>query len=158
MKKINFIKGDATNPQQSGNKIIVHICNDIGAWGKGFVLAISKHWREPEKEYKDWYKSGKDFELGRVQFVKTEKDIWVANIIGQHGITEDENGSPPIRYQAVEEGLEKIGEFAKKINASIHMPRIGCGLARGNWDKIELIILNKLSKQNIAVTVYDFAP
>ena len=49
MKEINYIKGDATNPQISGNKIIVHICNDIGGWGKGFVLAISNKWKEPEK-------------------------------------------------------------------------------------------------------------
>ena len=42
MAKVNYIVGDATNPKKEGNKIIVHICNDIGGWGKGFVMAISK--------------------------------------------------------------------------------------------------------------------
>lgn len=42
MKDIQYKKGDATNPIDNGNKVIVHICNDIGAWGKGFVMAISK--------------------------------------------------------------------------------------------------------------------
>jgi len=32
---IKYIKGDATNPAGEGNKLIVHICNDIGGWGKG---------------------------------------------------------------------------------------------------------------------------
>ena len=35
--EINYLKGDATNPASSGNKIIVHVCNDISGWGKGFV-------------------------------------------------------------------------------------------------------------------------
>lgn len=46
MKTIQYLKGDATNPQVEGNKIITHICNDIGGWGKGFVLAISKRWKK----------------------------------------------------------------------------------------------------------------
>lgn len=28
---ITYLKGDATTPTATGNKIIVHICNDIGA-------------------------------------------------------------------------------------------------------------------------------
>ncbi|MEZ4800268.1 MAG: hypothetical protein R2809_10945 [Flavobacteriales bacterium] len=41
MAKVNYVTGDATIPQTNGNKIIVHVCNDIGGWGKGFVMAIS---------------------------------------------------------------------------------------------------------------------
>ena len=39
---LRIIKGDATRPQASGPKIIAHICNDLGGWGKGFVVAISR--------------------------------------------------------------------------------------------------------------------
>lgn len=42
MTQIIYLKGDATNPIAKGNKIIAHICNDAGGWGKGFVLAISR--------------------------------------------------------------------------------------------------------------------
>ena len=38
MATIHYIKGDATQPQAKGNKVIAHICNDLGGWGKGFVL------------------------------------------------------------------------------------------------------------------------
>ena len=34
MSTINYIKGDATQPQAKGNKIIAHVCNDLGGWGK----------------------------------------------------------------------------------------------------------------------------
>lgn len=156
MKDIQYAKGDATSPPSENNKIIVHICNDIGGWGKGFVMAISKKWKKPENQYREWFRSKDGFELGKVQFVQVEEDLWVANLIGQHKINKDENGNAPIRYDAIEDGLNKIALFAKENNATIHMPRIGCGLAGGKWEIIEPIILETLSENNIEVTVYDF--
>ena len=135
-------------------------CNDIGLWGKGFVLAISKKWPEPERQFLNWYKgrSNNSFGLGAVHFVKVEKspdEVWVANMIGQHGVKTTHEG-PPIRYQAVESCLDKVSEKAKKLNATIHMPRIGCGLAGGKLEKIKSIIKNTLSSQDVQVYVYDF--
>lgn len=156
MNTINYIKGDATQPRGAGNKIIVHVCNDIGGWGKGFVMALSKRWKAPENAYRNWYASKEFFELGEVQFVKVEEGLWVANLIGQHKIRKDEQGNAPIRYKAIEIGLHKVAEEAEDLNASVHMPRIGCGLAGGTWDKIEPIIESTLLKNNINTVVYDF--
>jgi len=153
---IIYLKGDATKPIESGNKIIVHVCNDIGGWGKGFVMAISKRWPKPEMEYRQWHKSQHDFTLGQARLVQVEPDIWVANMIGQHKVYKDENGNPPIRYEAIRECLQKVAEFAHEMAATIHMPRIGCGLAGGTWDKIEPIISCELIDKGIGVTVYDF--
>jgi O-acetyl-ADP-ribose deacetylase (regulator of RNase III) len=153
---INFIKGDATKPTGDGNRIIVHICNDIGAWGKGFVMAISKRWTEPEKRYREWFKNQDNFSHGQVQFVQVEPSVWVANLIGQHKIYKDKSGNVPIRYEWVLAGLEKVGQFAEENTATVHMPRIGCGLAGGTWDKIEPLINETLTAKNIGVTVYDF--
>lgn len=153
---INYIKGDATNPTTEGNKIIVHVCKDIGGWGKGFVMAISKRWKLPEQKYREWFKTKDNFNLGQVQFVQVKEDLWVANLIGQHKINKDENGNAPIRYEAIFLGLERVGQFAIDKNATIHMPRIGCGLAGGSWNKIEPLISSTLTTKNIQVTVYDF--
>lgn len=156
MIEIEYKNGDATNPTNKGNKIIVHICNDIGRWGKGFVLAISKRWKAPESKYRSWYQSKDNFNLGEVQFVQVEQDIWIANLIGQHRINKDENGNAPIRYDAIEEGLKKVADFAIDISASTHMPRIGCGLAGGKSEVIEPLIIETISKKDITTTVYDF--
>lgn len=153
---IHYITGDATQPISKGNKIIAHVCNDVGGWGKGFVTAISKRWPQPEKQYRQWFKSGNGFALGEIQTIKVSSEIWVANMIGQHKIYKDEDGNPPIRYEAIEKALTKLATFAKEINASIHMPRIGCGLAGGTWDKIEPIINATLIANGIEVVVYDF--
>lgn len=156
MKEINYLKGDATLPIGEGIKVIAHICNDIGGWGAGFVLAISKRWKEPEKQYREWSKSGEDFELGNIQLVRVEDSLYVANMIGQRGIRSTKEGGVPIRYDAVEHCLSKLLEEASRLNASVHMPRIGCGLAGGKWEKIEPLIGKTLIRNKISVYVYDF--
>ncbi|MFA1541111.1 hypothetical protein [Actinomadura monticuli] len=102
MAEITYLAGDATSPQAKGTKVIAHICNNRGEWGKGFVRAISKRWSEPEAAYRRWHRgrSGNDFGLGAVQLVRVTPDIWVANMIGQAGGTGSSRSSPansPIR-------------------------------------------------------------
>ena len=151
--KIVFLKGDATAPSSKGTKIIAHICNDIGGWGKGFVLALSKRWTEPEKDYREWHRNKKGFSLGEMRLIQVEPYIYVANMIAQRGIKTGSKGVP-IRYDAVEKCLSTLSVEAAKLNASVHMPRIGCGLAGGKWEKIEPLIEKTL--HGIPVYVYDF--
>lgn len=155
MKEIIYLKGDATLPKTDGNKIIAHICNDIGGWGKGFVVAISKRWKAPEIAYREWHKAQIDFILGKIQVVQVEDDIFVANMIGQRGIGIMDN-KPPINYNAVESCLSNLSKNAQTLQASVHMPRIGCGLAGGKWEIIEPIIQKTLLANDIETFVYDF--
>ncbi|WP_327300956.1 macro domain-containing protein [Streptomyces goshikiensis] len=156
MKPLEIIAGDATCPQAKGPKIIAHVCNDIGGWGKGFVLAISKRWPEPEAQYREWHRgrSGNDFGLGVVQLVRVQPDVWVANMIGQRGTRTGSSG-PPIRYDAVERCLATLADHAVGLGASVHMPRIGCGLAGGKWSRIEPLITGALCARDVDVTVYE---
>jgi O-acetyl-ADP-ribose deacetylase (regulator of RNase III) len=156
MAGINYTTGDATAPRGSGQHIIVHICNDIGGWGRGFVLALSSRWKAPEEDYRSWAGGETDlpFELGQVQFVRVEKDIMVANLVGQRDVVPS-RGVPPIRYPAVRKGLEKVAAMAQETGATVHMPRIGCGLAGGKWEEIEPIILEVLVRKDVDVFVYD---
>jgi len=155
--QILYIQGDATKPAGDGPNIIAHICNDEGKWGKGFVLAVSRRWKEPEELYRHQFKQNPKPRLGDVQFVEVEPQITVANIIGQHGIKRGNGGLAPIRYDAVEQGLVKVAGYALKRGARVHMPRIGCGLAGGNWEEIEPIINRTLTDKGVEVVVYDFA-
>ncbi|CAM5304452.1 hypothetical protein STANM337S_00515 [Streptomyces tanashiensis] len=88
MTEIAYVRGDATAPQAKGVKIVAHVCNDLGGWGKGFVLALSRRWPEPEAAFRRWHRerAGNDFGLGAAQFVQVEPYVWVANLVGQRGI------------------------------------------------------------------------
>ena len=157
--EIKYIIGDATQPIGEGPKLIVHICNDVGAWGRGFVLALSNRWPMAEQRYRAWHagKKGRPFALGEVQIVQVASALWVANLIGQQGIRTIE-GVPPVRYEAIREGLRKVALAAERLGASVHMPRIGCGLAGGKWEVVAKIIEEELVARGIPTAVYDLAP
>jgi len=154
--------GDATNPEGTDSRVLVHVCNDKGHWGAGFVLALSRRFKVPEEAYRAWARGEGDmpFELGQVQFVPVEPTLWVANLIGQHDIRRKakSTGVPPVRYDAIRVGLARVRGFAREHRASVHMPRIGAGLAGGDWTTIEGIIREELADQGVRVTVYDLPP
>lgn len=87
---IQYVNGDATEPIGVGTKIIVHVVNDLGAWGSGFVLAISARWSEPKVAYL-LSKDRNNLKLGNVQLVtvkstRPDESIFVANLVGQSGL------------------------------------------------------------------------
>ena len=146
---INYIVGDATKPVGNDVKVIVHICNDIGAWGAGFVIPLGNKYPITKNVYKN---SIDNRQLGNIQLIIVEKDIYVVNMIAQKGTTII-NNQIPLKYDSLRLCLKKV---VKEIppNSSIHMPRIGCGLAGGKWSEVEKII-NETIPNEIEVFVYD---
>lgn len=130
---IKYIKGDATAPIGGGGKVIVHITNTLGSWGKGFVLALSKRWKKPEQEYKQLV----HHDLGEIQMVQVEEQVWVANMIAQNGIQKPfhPKGMRYVDYNALRKCLGKV-RGCLGGNKSVHMPRIGVGLGGGSWPEI----------------------
>jgi O-acetyl-ADP-ribose deacetylase (regulator of RNase III) len=156
MNGIDYRTGDATEPVGEGRRIICHVCNDIGGWGRGFVVALSKKWPEPEAQYRAWHARGEEagFKLGAIQLVDVKDGLSVANMIAQHGV-HPQRDVPPIRYDALAQCLASLAEHAQGVGASIHMPRIGCGLAGGKWPEVEAIIQRTLCAAGVSVHVYD---
>ena len=158
--KLNIIEGDATRPQDDGRMIVAHVCNDHGAWGKGFVVAVSRRWPQAEWAYRQWFRDRdrNDFGLGAVLLVDVGPGLWVASMVAQHGMAVGKavRGDPPIRYS--ERCLRTVAAHAFALDASVHMPRIGCGLAGGRWELVGPMIDGTLGIMGIPVTVYDPLP
>ncbi len=152
---ITYYEGDATRPIGDGQKLIVHVCNDQGGWGAGFTGALSKRWTAPEMEYRDWARSNRpSFALHNIQVVGVEPDITIMNMIAQKGyVTGDRVDSGGIVYEALRTCLQQAAWYALQHDAGVHMPRIGCGLAGGHWDRVEPIIRDTLKE--VRVFVYD---
>ena len=97
------------------------------------MVSISKRWKEPQHDYRDWHRhrSGNDFSLGAVRLVQVQPDLWV-------------------------QWLTALARHARRLRASVDMPRIGCGLAGGTWDKIEPIVIRTLCERDVPAMVDDF--
>jgi O-acetyl-ADP-ribose deacetylase (regulator of RNase III) len=145
---LTYCIGNVLFPIGEGEKIIVHICNDKGAWNGGFTGVLNNRWILPKIAYRKLVQR----KLGAVQFIAVEREIRVANLIAQ---TLGYANGPPIRYAALECALQVVAQEAIISKASVHMPRIGCGLAGGSWSNIEPIINAELVQKGINVVVYD---
>lgn len=153
---ITYLIGDAAAPVGNGRKAIVHVCNDEGLWLTGFANAISERWESPELKYEQWAKRRPTLPLGGLQYVPVEPDITVINMIAQHKRRVDPNSPPAIRYDILRKCLGIVAGFALGAQASIHMPRIGCGRAGGSWDQVLPIIEETLiGPWDLPVYVYD---
>jgi O-acetyl-ADP-ribose deacetylase (regulator of RNase III) len=73
-------------------------------------------------------------------------------MVAQQGLRSYQNPIP-LNYEALGKCLVQVAERAKSSGAIVCMPRIGCGLAGGSWDKVSAIIEDKLT--GVEVHVYD---
>jgi O-acetyl-ADP-ribose deacetylase (regulator of RNase III) len=144
---IHYRIGDATEPATDGFNCIMHINNNLGAWGGGFVLSVSDKWSEPEKEYR----SLENYVLGDVQLVWVGEGTFVANMIAQDEFPTNER-PVAVDYDALRKCLRTIANEAPPTT-TFHAPRIGCGIGGGSWDDVAPIIEEELA--DFDVYIYD---
>lgn len=150
-----YVLGSAALPIGSGRRMVVQIVNDTAAaWGgRSFASQVRTAWPTVQEQFKAWAKEN-GLALGRVHIARVDDSLSVASIVAQHRYRQLTR--PGIRYEALERGLEEVALAALEQRASVHMPRIGTGNARGNWDVISALIEESLVARGIDVTVYDF--
>lgn len=154
---IIYRRGDATNPVETGKKMIFHVNNSISAWGSGFVVPLGNRFPEVKKAYLEWgsglSKHRSPFELGEIQIVNTSrKDICVANMIAQKGCGYYYD-FPPFRPDSFEECLIRLNNILTKFSFNYLIgPRLGCGISGGSWDIVSGIINKRIT---IPVVIYD---
>jgi len=143
---MNVIKGDATVPVEGYDKVIImHCCNNIGAWGAGFVVPLGRKYPRAKQDFLKCSNPA----LGAVIFSQ-QGGVVIANIIGQEGIRSRGNTSP-VRYDALETGFKAVWKVAdhfrkQELSVAIQFPKMGSGLAGGDWIIVAESILRVLEE------------
>ena len=148
---ITYKKGSITDATES---IIVHGCNAQGKMRSGVAKVLREKWPEATwNVYSEKYdKNG--LTVGEVIFGKQDGKI-VANAITQEFYGYD--GKLYLSYEGLKEALKIIDRTYFDIDhdgyVDIAMPRIGSGLAGGEWSIIEKIIQDNVINRD--VIIYD---
>jgi O-acetyl-ADP-ribose deacetylase (regulator of RNase III) len=131
---VKYIKGDlfATDCE-----IIAHGVNCRNAFGSGVASTVSRIYPKAKSMYHEKYDE-EGWRLGDVQFVLQNNDKYIANCATQDNF--GYSGHCNADYPAMRVCMEKIKAFAKHKGLSIAMPKIGAGLAGGDWNIIEKIL------------------
>lgn len=153
-RQIVMLRGNALEPRGRGPHLIAQIVNDAAPrWGGGFSLAVRERYPEAQAQFTDWAVGrGRNLTLGKVHLADVGDGVTVASLIAQHGY--GASPTPRIRYGALKDCLAHLSRAASERKADVHMPRIGTGLAGGNWSVIAEIVDECLVRKGVPVTVY----
>ncbi len=151
---INFLRGNALEPNGTGTRIIAQIVNDkTPNWGAGFARAVRNKYPLVQKDFREWAAfSPENFKLGNIHTSVASDELCIVSMIAQHGY--GESVKPRIRYAALRDCLHQLKETSLGKGASVHMPRIGTGYAGGNWSYILELVDEILVRNGVAVTIY----
>jgi len=126
--------------------ILAHVVNDAGVMGAGIAAAIREQWPVVNEEYEKTTRENDELG-GMVLFSPVNPRLCVANMYAQHGFRSS-NNSIPLDYAWLQICLTKLFSFAIEQDLNIHLPRIGAGLAGGDWDKIWAMVVETGQKLN----------
>ncbi|XP_074636907.1 chromodomain-helicase-DNA-binding protein 1-like [Acropora palmata] len=163
-KDIQYVRGDVTHPinTRSSDAIIVHCVDDSGWWGQGGLFsALSRRSSQPETRYELAGKM-KDLNLGDAHLVPIDdqdgrKDghDYVALIVAHS--RDRKNQLSAILLTSLSEGLRRVSLAAKRMNATVHLPRIGYNTPSFNWYGTERLIRKHLASKGIETSIYYYA-
>lgn len=110
--------------------VLCHQVNLQGVMGAGIAAQIADKFPTVEKDYIEFLPK----ELGQVCFSKADGYV-VANCFSQNKAFETE-------YESIRECFKRVLDYMDKNSLeSVAFPyHYGCGIARGDWDKVERII------------------
>lgn len=156
--EFKIIEGDLLDMAMDAKfDLIVHGCNCRCNMGSGIAGTISQRFPDAARVDRltvdgDYNKMG-NFTYASVQTEHAGKKFNLINLYTQYNPGSASPGcSIPLDYEALTLGLRKIAKRWPK--ASIGLPWIGCGLARGNKDKVQKIIERELSEMNVTIVEF----
>jgi len=166
--KLTNVIGDVTNPQFTGENevaIIPHCCNDLGMMGAGVALALRKKWPSIFDSYHAMVMGHRNRQLqclGKITYINVEENITVFNMIGQHGIV-DEDNPKPVKYTALVDAMREVSAYISIMRMQnpekkyvVHTPQFGSALAGGKRELIIELIQEIWIENGIDVVVYEF--
>ena len=162
---INIVNGNIFDTHCN---IICHQVNCQGVMGHGIAKQVKEKYKGVFNEYKrycDAHADNREAMLGEALIVDIDYGAavldwlvnkerkYIANIFGQltYGTGLRTN------YKALVLGLEVVANFAKEHNLSVAIPyKIGCGLAGGDWNKVNILIEGVFAGTGIEVLMYHY--
>ena len=149
---MNTIEGDLITLALKGQfDVIVHGCNCFCTMGAGIALAIQDEF--PEAYAADLVTTkGDRNKLGDFSFATVKRNERQITIVNGYTQFHFHGESVLVDYNAVQNVFKKVKQrFSGK---RIGYPKIGAGLAGGDWEKIAKIIDRELAGENHSLVVY----
>lgn len=143
-----MIKFQTGNIFESSAKCLVNTVNCDGFMGKGIAYQFREKYPENNKQYVLACKQGK-ISIGKILLFEENEKI-IANFPTKDKWREKS------QYTYIESGLNTLVEEIKVHNiTSIAIPPLGCGNGGLDWNTVKQMIVEKMSKLDINVFIFE---
>jgi len=132
--------------------IIAHGVNCMGAFGAGVAYFVDRYYPKARDYYFDKLEE-EGWKPGDVQMVLQIDGKYIANCATQDRYLP--RGVRHADYDAIRTCMDKVKRFAKDKGLSIAIPKIGAGLAGGDWNVIESILKEVFTDYDATVYYLD---
>lgn len=149
---MKMIEGDLIQLAKDGRfDVVIHGCNCFCNMGAGIAAHIRKHF--PEAFEADLNTPmGERQKLGTFSSAKVKRGGKIFTIINGYTQFHYSGAGPLVDYGAVGQIFMTLkNDFS---GLTFGYPKIGAGLAKGNWDKLSRIIDNALDNEDHSLVVY----
>ncbi|CAM6003934.1 unnamed protein product [Sphagnum balticum] len=135
---------------ESDEKRIAHGCNCSGGFGSGFAKAVAARYPSVRESYLHRYNT-RGWKLGEVQLLGLGDGSGreLANCATQQRYGSPTEG-PYVSYPAIRQVIKNL---VQSWPSGFAIPKIGAGLAGGNWDIISKIIEEESGAVEVRVYV-----
>lgn len=155
---VKLVKGNLIELLKEGEfDVGVHGCNCFNTQGGGIAKQMAQHFLTNDPKF-FVYESGKYKgninKLGTIDFnenyvAKNNRNFTIVNAYTQYGFGDYFDSKPPVDYEAIALCFKKINHIFKGKDVGI--PKIGCGLAGGNWEVVSMLVVAYLNEVNVTV-------
>ena len=150
---MQYIKGDLIQLAQAGNfEVIAHGCNCMCTMGAGIAKTIKLEF--PEAYTADCAtEKGDKNKLGTCSFATCGVKNGTCDVVNAYTQYHWRGKGVLVDYDAIGSCMHWLKEnySGKKIG----LPKIGAGLARGDWQVIESIIAEELNGEDVTIVLFE---
>lgn len=162
---ITYIEGDLI---KAGPRVICHGCNARGSMGAGLAFHLRKPYPEIYDDYRRVFtEQGNRLELGQTIWTRCRDGRLIVNAITQATYGRDPH-TVYADYDAIAAAMAGINAVALKTQADpaaaaahggvidrVGLPKIGAGLANGDWSVIAEIVARQATAFQPVVYIHD---
>mgnify|MGYP006160996517 FL=1 len=136
--------------------VITHGCNCMSNMGAGIAPQMAKAFGVDQYPLESFTRKGDINKLGQIEWL-IERDGAIPFVVNSYtqfsyGKNHADGVSKPLDYEALTLCMRKINHrFSGK---HIGLPKIGAGLAGGDWNRIKKIIQTELKDMKVSVVIY----
>jgi len=145
LSKIKYVKGNVSTPTTSDFRSIVILVSTDGEF-RNEDLQI--RYPKAKEFYRTWWRQQLGFKLGNYQINTISSDTELSLLIVYNTVGD----KVKLDMVALEKAFDDFGKEMSISKRNVHLNKFG---TKKEWEKIEKIIIEKLSKRAVPVYVYE---